>query len=1597
MSFEALAALFIHFMFDKEQRKPCRIDIGRLCSGDDLIWRHYSRMDQEGVRDPPGISSNQTLDEEDQKESIAKDLNGATDILSLSTLAHLGTGSLQHMLKKWSSSDDEHGGLQSLWRRVLITVQSPAVNDKHLTTACNVLSILLHAIFSPETTFLPGPKGSERMWRDAFAAMKRALSTGKTKPALQVLDALMSVINQSAIANLLAGNLRAAVSSELSVILLAEPASQMKDALTITYHSLRRGHLSVTDLFDNVEQILSHRSRQWRLRLGQRNHSFRDSVISTDSSSLSLIIALFLARFLSEARHATMKMFHLLCQKARNEFFGLDFSIIRQAMELYILGEAPDIDLFFLETVPSIIDTKEQYHAFLQTFHAPSTSTQMLLILGTLRAGREARYLSEDELPGAVNLLLSSPDNIGIEKSKNLSDPLRSSNITIRSQAYKVLTWSSTTTTPLNETVMRIIQRSWRYIHDEGDAHYRGEILGATRKLFLRLNDSIISLRRQELDAHMHQYLEFLEQTTTSMITDLKPTSSYQRHVMALQTLKFLLDMPNLVPYIQKWINMEDAMQGDLSKTLLGLVFDPFEDVRELSTHLFDTVAKINGYSYASFGSASLDAQGRDQGGAERKFESFAAATCRSDHADGLGRIYGLTMTTGAYEAILHRLEQFLHDLKNLQLPTTFPLHGLILALRYGRGGAITSHEICFRLIDICTSIWNLVQEHLCIDSPEFSVDDSDVGDNIGPKDVLSYSWRALRDSSLLLQAILSIRPESMKVYTAIGDLCLAQLIQLRHRGAFSVVAQTFSACCQAVSGSRDQHIRCLRKQWYSLAVQQVDIQADRLTRRSAGIPSMVACTLHPNNSRSMADFIASFVEKAAVKINSSGIAKETADSTQLPQVHAFNCLREVVTNSRFRSVSETYILLLLDLAISHLSSAEWAIRNCALMLLRACLTRIDQTRRVDDQAGRDVDNATLGSVAHPLELAAQMLESINPVVLDSLSKLDVRAHESTLDGPKDLPGSASSCPEKVFAALDLVSRLHLTESAQHTLRQMIEPHLSSPLWTVRERTANVLADSPSAYEKIAYADFHLISHLATQNAMHGHLLLYKLNATKMLHIDTAERSRVRQHIHYLKVLASDGSLAPFVRIEAFRVVNLVNETLTRPRIEVMSDSPLLDGLETRLPELHSSLRVPIVVNAARRIFETPAMGSLEQTRLLRNLLVKLLLLDEDAAMAVLAEVHSLSTGNPGAWIEALCCLLNNDIPEGFLTQVMMLIDSNLASHAISLSHERLVKLWQQTNTFVVTAREAFVTTLKLQAVLLAIGSRACLRVFGHENGAISSWLLRIKFAVRDTVDRLTREAAAESLSSLISLAIRLGSSSVFRNNLDLGMILYDLVKDDDEGIRAIASETIAMLLNDLSFVQSAAACSLAASESLVEHIRETHKENPDLAILAARRVLATDRSISKYCSRNPVDFLFGQIVGNSCELFAEEKQNLYIDELEEVRIWSGVLREVGAHKLPVDDLQSLERWAEQGLLHMATAFKDHVYEETGFPLGLTCNPDIQVLMAKSISLVGCLIHNQPVTPENTAVRNTWTGLSQTLNVRNTNKAVLEVLQDAKQ
>lgn len=297
----------------------------------------------------------------------------------------------------------------------------------------------------------------------------------------------------------------------------------------------------------------------------------------------------------------------------------------------------------------------------------------------------------------------------------------------IRGTALSLLVTAASTTKPITSAAVWAILKGLPYMHAESDAYSRGEILHLTRKLITRLKGGLVedklklskvagveneaqknSARSEgETQAFLNAYLDFLT-------TDLRPGTSYPRHITALRALVLILDsgMDSRIDAAiirkspgqnNRWKFAIEVFKPSLLRSLVDLLQDPFEDVRATSLSIMKMfprdilMASLPRTPEQSLGSVP---QLTD---ALTRAEQLASNTSRADHADTVARLYQLLFYSatvnrskepgtqwweskaGVVDCILRKLEEKLSlagGLFNSSMRDA-PLHGFLSALRY--------------------------------------------------------------------------------------------------------------------------------------------------------------------------------------------------------------------------------------------------------------------------------------------------------------------------------------------------------------------------------------------------------------------------------------------------------------------------------------------------------------------------------------------------------------------------------------------------------------------------------------------------------------------------------------------------------------------------------------------------------------------------------------------------------------------------------------------------------------------------------------------------------------------------------------------------
>jgi len=202
---------------------------------------------------------------------------------------------------------------------------------------------------------------------------------------------------------------------------------------------------------------------------------------------------------------------------------------------------------------------------------------------------------------------------------------------------------------------------------------------------------------------------------------------------------------------------------------------------------------------------------------------------------------------------------------------------------------------------------------------------------------------------------------------------------------------------------------------------------------------------------------------------------------------------------------------------------------------------------------------------------------------------------------------------------------------------------------------------------------------------------------------------------------------------------------------------------------------------------------------------------------------------------------------------------------------------------------------------------------------------------------------------------------------LDVYLILYDLLNDDDEEIRDVAASTASWILS-YSPVSPGIAVVLGplnASSLLARFITEEYSDSAQFARRVIRYLTGQEPRISGSDTQThlvAVSDLIAEYRRENTVLFVEEKQNLFIDYVREVDVWSPVLVNLKKNACPETLVRQLSSWVSEGLQYLSSLVSQK--EGKDGLLGWLSNPDSFALGVRVISISVALASPGFIVPE---------------------------------
>ncbi|KAE8856963.1 hypothetical protein PTNB29_08030 [Pyrenophora teres f. teres] len=1079
-------------------------------------------------------------------------------------------------------------------------------------------------------------------------------------------------------------------------------------------------------------------------------------------------------------------------------------------------------------------------------------------------------------------------------------------------------------------------------------------------------------------------YIRFLE-------WELRPTASYQSRITALRSLTIVLrsgvdpgvPFASLSKSAQGQLNWAHGMQigrPKLVRSLLDLISDPFDDIR-------DEAVSILQLCLMALPQDERDGVMSTVPRFISRAEHTMLQTGRADQADGVARSYGMIFNLASNDAVevdnapfSSKLGLFEHLQKQLkdtlavahsdlsQAVDGRPVHGTFAALRYmvdqpdfyalvsnstGDGLAKWKHLHSEIVVGI-ESLWSCVYHVLCADAPEGHVPDEleDEG-SLDTKEILSYSWRGLKEASVLLRTIISKAPVGDKesdlvmpqLFEKLGRLCFTQLLELRHRGAFSTVSQTFAVFCRRCSSSNLALLRALPEMWYQETLRSIQAKSDAITRRSAGIPAAMSALLaaepQPGGKlfpRAMKDLVA----ETLVEAQSANI-----EESRLPQVHALNCIKEIFTTSKLSVASEAYIGQGLELAAKTLNSPIWPLRNCSLMLFKALIERLLGSDEAQDWKERERAKTSRFSYDNYPSLVNILVDLLEP----SSDRKIMRTPE-TGSSPLDLHGA-----EGVFPALQILRQARPPGDIKK-IQDLVRDLLPSPHWHMRDMAARTYVSLRATTESSRALSPILDSVPSNHNGQHGRLLVVKYMLRKILR-DPAQCS-LEQLVMLMQQVCRHApswytsSSCVFVRAAFLDIVSLFGTTLLAQKDAtsiLFAWEDLTAGVSIG-PEynigpsdqqgdalLQTSLAHVYFID--RVILRGKSLGVMvsDDYQGIGDALMLLATEDPDTCLDALETLDTIITSSPSPTLTIPLSLVLSHIHRLILSAT----DPEVTSKAQSVLASALTTTPHLTHSFfaTITPKDILTTLSKLQSQCLSAppsNTQSALHLLGpfldtayatttpsspdrkEILSAIACYIHVLRFTTTDTNPFPTRFAAAQSLASLSHIfALNPCSRSTAPLLLALVFLLYTLLHDDDDEIRDLTACTTGVFLRAQG----------VGFKDTVPVLCVHH-----LGAFLCRT--ATDPSTSKHGFTNPLlreagrrlntfyykEFreAFDEVRREDTSLFAREKQNLYVDDAVDGVFFGRVLARVLDSDAALGTsageavLRDLNTWVQDGL-----------------------------------------------------------------------------------
>lgn len=318
-----------------------------------------------------------------------------------------------------------------------------------------------------------------------------------------------------------------------------------------------------------------------------------------------------------------------------------------------------------------------------------------------------------------------------------------------------------------------------------------GKDLQVLQKSALRLpKDQTIPARILRLEENIRETASFLSWYLNFLKTQLAPGSNYQRAVTALRVLAMIIRSgvdPSLVGPDDKagkkkgLLRWPPSVQVDLfdkamKRVLIDCLFSPFDDLRSMAAEVLrfspDCGGSLRAILERGLRVMNTSGRARDADGVARSIDLWFHHAVKCSPEAKIEELWGLEVSAQsdqlcAVNWVLRVLELDYLKVAREDFQRAVrerPIHGLLSGLRLIFEGreiyecafeGPTGKFIVSQILEHCVDIWRMSKDILCFVSPEGYVPqemmdeeaEEDSDDAMGTQNVMSYCWRAVKES----------------------------------------------------------------------------------------------------------------------------------------------------------------------------------------------------------------------------------------------------------------------------------------------------------------------------------------------------------------------------------------------------------------------------------------------------------------------------------------------------------------------------------------------------------------------------------------------------------------------------------------------------------------------------------------------------------------------------------------------------------------------------------------------------------------------------------------------------------------------------------